>query len=165
MQNYWCNLLNERAINGHPNTARPIATIAMAILCISLAVFWYHFPQQVSLSKSHKRLIQIFGLLSMATILLLSTNHHDLIINLATVFGLIAVVGTFVALNKLKWAVLFQAGLINIALVALNNILYYGNGLQFYLPVVQKITFLYFLIWISAINLKLLKTMRQLQQI
>jgi hypothetical protein len=28
-QNYWCNLLNENAINGQHNSARPIAIAAM----------------------------------------------------------------------------------------------------------------------------------------
>ena len=50
---------------------------------------------------------------------------------------------------------LFWMGIFNFLLVVLNNILYYGDGLLFYLPVVQKFTFLFFLLWISLVNINL----------
>ncbi|PIQ21332.1 MAG: hypothetical protein COW65_09725 [Cytophagales bacterium CG18_big_fil_WC_8_21_14_2_50_42_9] len=50
--NYWCNLLNENAINGQPNPARPIALTAMMVLCLTLTVFWYLFPIQADLKKT-----------------------------------------------------------------------------------------------------------------
>jgi len=39
MNNYWCNLLNEKAMNGEYNTARPFAIAGMLLLCISMAAF------------------------------------------------------------------------------------------------------------------------------
>ena len=84
-------------------------------------------------------------------------NLHDIIINIATVFGLIAVIGTFIGLLELKWTKLFWVGIFILPLVALNNFLYYKTGLLIYLPVVQKITFLYFLLWICLIDVGLYK--------
>lgn len=154
-QNYWCNLLNENAINGQHNSAKPIAMTAMFILCLTLANFWYIFPQQVGLQKSSQIALQISGILSMTIGMFLFTNLHDIIINVACFCGLVAIVGTFVGLQKLKWRNLFWLGIFNLILVALNNILYYGQGLRLYLPVVQKITFLFFLTWICLIDINL----------
>lgn len=157
VNNYWCNLLNENAMNGQHNSARPIAMAAMLILSLTLAIFWYIFPRQVEFNKNSRLTIQISGVISMAIGLFLFTNFHDSIVNVASFFGIIATIGTFIGLYKLKWGKLFWLGILSLILVILNNILYYGNGLKLYLPVVQKITFLYFLLWICLIDINLYK--------
>ena len=81
----------------------------------------------------------------------LFSSFHDVIVNLATVAGLVPVTSTFIGLYWLRWKKLYWMGLFSLVLVALNNVLYYGDGLQRFLPVVQKITFLYFLGWICLI--------------
>jgi hypothetical protein len=154
-QNYWCNLLNENAVNGQHNSARPIAIVAMFFLCVTLMIFWYIFPKQTGFRKSRKLIVQVSGFASMISIMFISTGLHDIIINIATVFGLIAVIGTFIGLLELKWTKLFWVGIFILPLVALNNFLYYKTGLLIYLPVVQKITFLYFLLWICLIDVGL----------
>jgi hypothetical protein len=156
-QNYWCNLLNENAINGQHNAARPIAIVAMFFLCVTLMIFWYIFPKQTGFRKSRKLIVQISGFASMISIMFISTGLHDIVINIATVFGLIAVIGTFIGLLELKWTKLFWVGIFILPLVALNNFLYYKIALLIYLPVVQKITFLYFLLWICLIDVSLYK--------
>jgi hypothetical protein len=154
--NYWCNLLNDTAINGQKNTAQPIALTAMVILCLTLIFFWWQFPIYTSLDKKYKFTIQICGTLAMAIgFFLFAKFDHDLITNLASLFGLIATTGTFIGLYKNSWKVLFYFGLINILLVVGNNFLYYNKDLISYLPIVQKITFATFLIWICCINLKI----------
>lgn len=155
INNYWCNLLNKNAINGQFNAARPIALAAMFVLCFTLANFWYIFPLQAELKKSIRLTIQISGALAMTTGMFLFTDQHDIIVNIASFCGLVAMVGTFIGLHKLKWTKLFWLGILNLALIALNNILYYGDGLKLYLPVVQKITFLIFLLWICLITINL----------
>ena len=156
-QNYWCNLLNKNAINGQSNPARPLALSAMFVLCVTLAIFWYIFPKQISFKKNIRLMIQISGCLAMTTGMFLFTGFHDYIINIATCFGLIAITGTYIGLIKIRWMKLFWIGLFNIVLIVINNILYYDNGLIFYLPIVQKLTFLYLLFWIVLIDIKLYK--------
>ncbi len=153
--NYWCNLLNEHAMNEQHNYARPLAIAAMFVLCLSLAVFWYIFPKIIDLKKSSRLIIQISGTLAMTTGMFLFTKQHDTIVNIASLCGLVATVGTFIGLRKLKWTKLFWLGIFNLTLVVLNNILYYGDGLNLFLPVVQKITFLFFLLWICLITINL----------
>jgi hypothetical protein len=157
LNNYWCNLLNEKAINGQYNPARPIAMTAMLVLSLSLGSFWYIFPQQIGFTKSKRLIIQASGITAMATAILLSTHFHDIIINVAGSFGIVAMIGTFLGLYKLKWFRLFWLGIFNLLLIMLNNILYHCNSLT-YLPLVQKITFLFFLLWIGLINLGLYRT-------
>lgn len=123
-QNYWCNLLNEKAINGQFNSARPIAFTAMFVLCLTLIVFWYIFPSQIGVNNVVKRVTQISGLIAMTTGMFIFTNLHDTVINIATIFGLFAITGTFIGLAKLKWVRLFWMGIFNLVLIALNNLIY-----------------------------------------
>ena len=154
--NYWCNLLNEKAINGQTNAARPVGVTAMFILCLSLSSFWILFPVLTQLKKYHRLLIQVAGTVCMLTsFLLFSSIDHDLAVNTSSAFGLMAMIGTLVALYQLKWKWLFAFGLFDLLLVALNNYLYHIRGMMIYLPVVQKFSFLSFLVWFSLIDLKL----------
>src|SRR6266700_4769420 len=110
---YWCNLLNEKALNGEPNAARPIAMTAMGILCLSLAVFWYIFPKKASFKKTGRIIIQLSGILSMAIGMFIFTGFHDSVVNLAGFFGLTATIGTFIGLYRLHLRKLFWLGIFN----------------------------------------------------
>ncbi|MGN6495490.1 MAG: hypothetical protein ACTHLE_26110 [Agriterribacter sp.] len=110
--NYWCNLLNEYAINGQPNPAKPIAITGMFVLCLTIAFFWFLFPERLNLEKKLTLTIQISGTLAMTIACFLFTNiNHDLITNLASFFGLIATIGTFIGLYKARWSGLLVFGL------------------------------------------------------
>lgn len=124
--------------------------MAMLVLASTLLGFWTVFPAQANLQKGSRRMIQFAGIACVATGLFIFTNRHDLLITVASFFGLIAIAGTFAGLRKLKWLRLFWFGVFNVALVALNNVLYYGTN-RYYLPAVQKITFFTFLLWIGLI--------------
>lgn len=160
--NYWCNLLNDKAINGQANVAQPIALTAMFILCLTLTFFWWQFPKFTSLERAYKLTIQICGALAMTIgFFLFTTFDHDLIINFASLFGLIATTGTFIGLYKNGWTTLFAFGFLNIGLVVANNILYYNKEYIFYLPSVQKITFATFLLWVCCIDIKMFSLLKK----
>lgn len=162
VNNYWCNLLNENAINGQPNPAKPVAITGMFVLCLTLLSFWFLFTKYITRSKKLKLTIRISGTISMMIACFLFTNfNHDLITNLASLFGLIATAGTFIGLYKVRWYSLLAFGLLNILLVALNNYVYYSRGLIIFLPVIQKISFVAFLFWLCCIDLKLYATERK----
>ena len=65
INNYWCNLLNENAINGKVNLARPIAMLAMGVLALSLVVFWTIFSMYAGFTRMTRMIIQACGILSM----------------------------------------------------------------------------------------------------
>ena len=154
LHNYWCNLLNETGINGLPNAGRRYAMAGMLVLCLSLGWFWFCFARYTALKKSYRIGMQLSGVLSMCIAFFIFTSLHDSIINIAALLALIALSGTFIGLYKIKWWGLFSFGVFNLLLVAVNNWLYYGGGLL-YLPVVQKITFVSFLLWICFVCRKL----------
>lgn len=155
VHNYWCNLLNNNAINGQANPAHPIAMTAMLVLCVSLAAFWYFFPT-ISLKKSLLiGITQFAGIAAMGAALLLNSSlDHDLVTNLASLLGIIAVAGTLIGLRQLQWNALFWFGTMNLLLVILNNFLYYNPDLIRFLPLIQKISFAAFLVWFFMISVK-----------
>lgn len=156
MNNYWCNLLNENAINGQHNPAKPVAVTGMFILCLTLTLFWFLFASHININRRLRVVIKTAGTLAMTIAFFLFTSiNHDLITNLASIFGLTATVGVFVGLFKAKWLRLFTFGLLNILFVVLNNYVYYTKGLIIYLPVIQKVSFASFLIWVCCIDINL----------
>ena len=156
LHNYWCNLLDSVAINGASNGAKPIAALAMLVLCVTLSMFWWDFPTVTKSAAGITWTIRVSGLISMTVLLLLLTPvKHDLVTNLASAFGLTAVVGTLYCLRRLGWNQIFGFGLLNLALVLVNNYLYYNSSLIVFLPLVQKVTFVLFLSWIGCIGWKL----------
>ena len=152
LHNYWCNLLNEKAMNGQPNPAKPIALSAMLILCSSLVVFWYHLPTLFVVSESIKKAIRLSGILSTIFTLFIYTAHHDILLNAAAFFGLIALSGTFWMLYNARSIRLLRLGIACLMLVMLNNYIYYATD-RFYLPILQKCTFVCVLCWISWLTI------------
>ena len=153
--NYWCNLLSERAINGQPNKAQPIALTAMLIICFSLAYFSYIFSQLTDLKKHTKLTIQISSTCGAIVTMFLFTSFHNTVINVACLCGLITIIFILIELRNAKWVWLFSFGILNVVLVILNNVLYYGHELIIYLPIIQKVTFLSFLLWVCLVNVRL----------
>lgn len=153
--NYWCNLLYRNALNGQYNYARKIAIVAMLCLNSSVAGFWFAFPNTAKLNVSSKQLIQASGILSMFIATFISSKFHDTIILLASLFGTIALIGTLYVLLKLQWKILFYLGVLNISLVGLNFLFYFNDYLIYFLPVLQKITFITFLSWFSTMSYKM----------
>jgi len=161
MNNYFCNLLNETAINGKPNLGQPFALASLLVLALFLALFWWSFPHYLPLSQFQTKMIKITGVSSMIIACLLFTNiNHDLITNTASLFGLIAILTSMWALYQNKRTAIFLFGLLNLVLVLINNWLYYDASLIKYLPLVQKISFASVLIWFIWINLNWLFTRR-----
>ena len=154
LHNYWCNLLNAVAIDGKMNPGRPFALLGNFVLSFTMCSFYWQFPKLFQISKSTKLSIQFSGILSMCIAFLLFTSiDHDLLTNLASFFGLIATLGTLLVLYKYKQRAFFYGGIIVLFMVLLNLIFYHSPSLIVFLPLIQKITFLLFLSWISWICL------------
>jgi hypothetical protein len=152
--NYWCNLLDSRAINGMPNGAKPLATVAMGVLCMSLIIFFWGLPASLSAAQRWKNIIRLCGTGAMICGALMGIFDHDLMTNIASLLGLIAIAGVLHLLWRDRLFGLFWTGMAILLLVALNNLFYYTDSLRVDLPIVQKITFLYVLIWIWMLCLR-----------
>lgn len=157
--NYWCNLLDTMAMNGQFNDAKPIATVALFLLSVTLGLFWYVFPLSVPMPLMVRIVIQISGILSMLVVVfLLSGVAHDGIINAATLLGLIATSGTLYGLYIRRLIFYVGWGLLNFVSVAVNAIVYYEKSSLYLLPLIQKFSFVLFLGLIMGICVTMLRT-------
>jgi hypothetical protein len=153
--NYWCELMATNGQNGQPNTARPVAITAMVVLAISLIIFWYHIPRLFPYRQISNRVIRFCGIGSMFVMPLLLAGFHDTVINTAALFGCIAILGLLINLYRYKMYQLFYHGIFCLLLCGINNYIYYSKDLLHYLPVVQKISFIFFLLWFILLSVKL----------
>lgn len=154
LNNYWCNLLDKYALNGKYNSARPFAMAGMVVLGVTVSLFWYIFPRHVESGKGNSLMIQLSGSLSMTIAMFISTELHDEIINAAGFLGVITIVGSFVILYRIKWYGLLFLGSINLFLLFLCEYIYHAKDFISYLPIIQKISFFTYLIWICCIDIK-----------
>lgn len=133
----------------------------MMVLGFTLSYFWIQFPKYTNLEKTYKYTIQVSGIMAIAIGFFLFTSFdHDITAYLASVAGLVAMIGTSVGLYKNGWKLLFYFGLLNTLLIILNYLLYNNEQLIVYLPMVQKITFATFLIWVGGIDIKIFNLVR-----
>ena len=157
VHNYWCNLMNEEGMNGQANPARPFSILAMTILCFSLMVFFIQFSREVVTKRFWKLTIQLSGVISMIFATLIFTKYHDLMTTLSSIFGLLVVIGIIREVYKSEMRTYKISGIFCILLLALNNYIYYSEQFIEHLPLIQKVTFAFVLIWIIGLNYKLTK--------
>jgi hypothetical protein len=104
-----------------------------------------------------RRIIQWSGVTSVMIFLILLSPFHDEAINAGSFFAGIALLGILGGMLRSGKNFLFIHGIISILLSILNFIIYYSRMEIYYLPVVQKITFAVFLIWLMNSCIKLRK--------
>lgn len=161
INNYWCNLLNEKGINGEFNRGRLPAIIANIILCISLIIFFIQFSKSFVQHKIWKRIIPISGSLSMIFGIFIFTDYHDLMTTLSSVFGIFAVLGIIREIYLSQLTIYKMTGLFCVFLLIFNNYIYYSEQLIELLPLLQKITFAIVLSWIVGLNYEYVNSLEQ----
>jgi hypothetical protein len=156
--NYWCELMAPHAQNGVINSARPVAITAMFVLAAGLSIFWYQASGLFVNKNMGHWIIRYPGIFSMLSVLLLFAGPHDMVINISGLSGVIAMCGVMAGLYTNKWYRLFGLGFFCLLLCLINNYIYYGNHFMYYLPVIQKISFIFFLLWFCVVTIHLNKT-------
>ncbi len=151
-QNYGCNLFNEQALNGQINPARPFAILANLILCVAIAWFFVRYGSKHPVSKKWSRITQIAGVFSMFFASILFTRFHDITSILSGIFGVIALWGVYMGLQKDQQYSLIRYGFICFILIAVNNAIYFSEKGIYYLPVIQKITLVVILSWVVLVE-------------
>ena len=152
LHNYWCNLLTAVAINGQPNPAQPVALAAMGVLCLSIMLFWYYLPPLFQFGPRVAGTVRLAGIFSMVAAGFLSTELHDLVISIACLLGVVALGATFAGLYQARRLRLLALGALCLVLLGINNYVYYSQHFILALPVIQKITFVLFLLWFSLLS-------------
>ncbi|MBT8302025.1 MAG: hypothetical protein KJO63_11870 [Maribacter sp.] len=158
--NYLCDLLDYNAINGELNTARYFARTSLIVLCLSLVVLWYYLPNLFKGKNININIMWLSGIAALVATSFLSSGAHDRTVRIAGFFAVIAFLTCFIELFKAKHIKLFFIG-IGCLIIFLVNYYIYETGLYIrLLPVIQKITFLCFIIWFIMLDVMLYRKLK-----
>jgi len=150
--NYLCDLLDQYAINGELNTARYLARTSLTVLCLSLVLLWYYLPSLFKGKNFNKNIMWLSGIAALVATSFLSSGAHDRTVRIAGFFAVIAFLSCFVELLKARHMKLLIFGICCL-IIFLVNYYIYETGLYIrLLPVIQKITFICFIIWFIMLD-------------
>ena len=153
--NYLCDLLDDYAINGEVNTARFFARAALGILCVSLFWIWFSLSKLFTIKSINLTIMRLSGLLSLVVTLFLGSGSHDLILRIAGICGAIAMITCIVELYKIRYYKLLKLGVFSLIIFFLNYFIYETGYYIKILPVLQKITFISFIVWFVFLDIQL----------
>ncbi|CAN5143839.1 hypothetical protein BH09BAC1_BH09BAC1_08770 [soil metagenome] len=159
--NFWCELLADTAKNGMPNPGKPIAMVGMVLLCFGLLVFWWLLPIMLQLPSKYRRLVQICGMVSMLLAIFIFTPLHDVVINIAGGFGMVALLGLLVSLYQGRNFAMLATGGGCALMVLANNFIYHSGYYIEALPVIQKLSFALILGWLLVLDMMLYSTLKK----
>lgn len=146
--NYWCELISPLGKNGQVNQAYPMAIAAAIVLFVSLSAFWMSAPFYLIPNPKLAKYTSLLGVGSMIfAISMLSGQYHDLLISIAGALGVTAIIILLYYLYKTNHRGIFWLGIFCVILCVINNYVYYTGHFLNYLPIIQKISFLFFLGW------------------
>lgn len=148
VNNYWCDLIARYAKNGMPNPGRNIALTAMIVLFSSLALFWFSLPAFFREARYIRIFVGYAGVLSMSILIFIFTPFHDMLIFIGGALSGIPIIATIWELYTHGWKKLFVLGLICLILILLNFFIYLTGWSIRFLPLIQKITLVFFLSWV-----------------
>lgn len=154
--NYLCDLLDEYALNGKLNPGRYLSRVALGFLCGGLLLLWYYLPNLFSRDNRILKLMWVSGILALISTCFLSSGTHDFTVRLAGFFGLIAFVCCFIALYRDGQYRLSYSGWACLLIFLINYYIYETRTAYNWLPLIQKITFLSFMIWFTVLNLRMI---------
>ena len=151
--NYLCDLLDEFAINGELNTARYIARTSLGVLCLSIMVLWNYLPNLFRGKSLNKNIMWLSGIASLVVIAFLSSGTHDRTVYIAGFFAVIAFLTCFVELLRARHIKLLVFGIGCLIIFLVNYYIYETGSYIRLLPIIQKITFISFIIWFVVLDI------------
>lgn len=146
------SLFQPSALNGSLNTARPLAAVAVIIFCTSMAIV-FHTIARSSPTRFHRKTIQIAGIGSMVYAALVVTPMHDVLVNAALLFFVTAMITIFHRLYLERRVGWLWAGVACLGLTLCNATMYYGEVLYGFLPIVQKVSTVLWVLWLFGLSL------------
>lgn len=154
----WVNLsistlFQPGTLNGAENLARPIAVLAVLSFCVSMGIVFKRVSQRAT-SRLHKKTIEIAGIGSMVYAFLVVTPMHDVLVGVALIFFVVAMLFTLHMIYLEKRFGLLFAGIVSLMIPLINAMMYYGNLLYGFLPIVQKIAVFMWVGWLLVLHLE-----------
>jgi hypothetical protein len=150
--NYFCDLLDAHTYGGRPNPARWVALVGTAILCGGLACLWWSVPVLYPEARKSTVVVRASGVASgLVTPFIATRSVHDLAINLAGIFGIIAFAVTLVAIGRRGGTAITTASIGTLLLVLTNYFVWETHTGVAVLPSIQKLAFAAFLAWVVIV--------------
>jgi hypothetical protein len=149
-KNFFSNLFLAKALNGTANPARTWALIGMVFNSIGYGVFFINTARKIP-QKHTELVLKSIGVANMLFTFLIATSLHDIMVTVSSTLTMIGLFYITVSIlkTKLHWLKFFCIG----SLLTFYSTLYlYGAGDWGMLAVMQKITFLCFLLLVLTIE-------------
>ncbi len=158
--NYLCDLLDTYTITGVTNGARNWARMALLVLCSSLMYLWFHLPKLFPAKNSNMKLLKFAGIGALVITLFMTAGNHDVVVRIAGLFGVVGMLTLFVELFRAKYYKLFGCGMYCLLILLVNYYIYETEVYLAALPVIQKITFVSFIVWFLLMDFSLYKRLK-----
>jgi len=146
--NFLCDTMNPITEGGIINDARFIAIISHLILSFTMISFFYILPKIFTVKNRNTMLIASFGIAAMTVFIFMYTKYHDVIVTITAVLGTIALIPFFIELRHFKNKGLKQLAYLCYALSIIVFFIFETKIGFYYLPFLQKITFIFDACWV-----------------
>jgi hypothetical protein len=149
-KNFFSNLFLVKALNGTANPSRVWALIGMVFNSIGYGLFFIHTSQKIP-QKQTALVLKSIGIVNMVFTFLIATHLHDIMVTLSSTLTMVGLFYITISILKtrLHWLKAFCIGSL---LIFYYTLYLYGAGRWGLLAVMQKVTFLCFLLLVLAIE-------------
>ncbi|MEA1787617.1 hypothetical protein U1E44_16060 [Arenibacter sp. GZD96] len=149
-KNFFSNLFLAKALNGTENPSRIWALIGMVFNSIGYGLFFIHTSRKIPHKHTELVLISI-GVVNMIFTFLIATPLHDIMVTVSSTLTMIGLfyITIFILKAKNHWLTLFCIASL---LIFYSTLYLYGAGNWGLLAVMQKITFLCFMLLVLTIE-------------
>ena len=149
-QNFFSNLFLAEALNGASNPSRIWALIGMVFNSIGYGLFFIHTSRKIP-QKHSALVLKSIGLLNMIFTFLIATELHDIMVMVSSTMTMLGLfyITVSVLKTKLQWLKFFC---ILSLFIFYFTLFLYGAGNWVLLAIMQKVSFLFFILSILAIE-------------
>jgi len=163
--NFLCDIMDPITKGGIHNPARGLAIASHVVLSLTMIFFFYLLPEIFNHKNRNFHFVRFFGMFTMSLFVFLYTSYHDLIVTLTGIFGTIALIPFFIELRYYPNKLLKQLAYVCFALSIIVFFSFETKIGFYYLPFLQKITFLFDAVWVIWVSLIVLRKNQQTEVI
>jgi hypothetical protein len=152
--NFLCDVMTRSTSGGIEHNTRLLAIAAHWVLSFTMILFFYLLPEIFQTKNRNTFLVRFFGVLTMTVFIFMFTVYHDLIVTLTGILGTIALIPFFIELRNYPDKRFKQLAYLCFLLSMLVYFIFETKIGFYYLPFLQKITFVFdawWVIWVSVI--------------
>ncbi|NBW34670.1 MAG: hypothetical protein EBR30_06545 [Cytophagia bacterium] len=155
--NFLCDVMDPVTKGGVFNPARMLAVVSHIILSLTMISFFYMLPEIFENRNRNFFMIRYFGMFTMTVFMLMATSYHDLIVTFTGVLGTLALIPFFIELRNYTDKRLIQLASLCFFMSIVVFFIFETKIGFYYLPFLQKITFVldaWWVIWVSLIVMR-----------